>query len=415
MILLPYYLWKARRQAAKSQEELREHSLERLKRTVEHAHDTVPFYRRTWDREGFSPGDLQTLDDITRIPVIDKEDVLENWDDFVSSEASDHGNRGDFLRERTAGTTDDPLDVLKGKETYAYNWAVEQRAAGFYGAGVRDSQTVFKDRADIEKSRGVFGNRLLHRLFGDHHVPLDSPWPEQKQTIEETDPSILMIKPAVLTYLLYDMPDIDPDIIVTEGEVSDRPTRERAEERLGAPVHDLYGSKEFGLTGWSCPEDPSHYHVSTDHVILESVDDGEPVTGEYGTAVGTALTNHAFPLIRFNLGDLIKLSGDADCGSPFPAIEGIRGKKDRYVESGGERYYSRDVKDAVLSVEGVQRFRIRGEEGKTVELDIAPDYESGDVVETVVERLEELLGTGVDAEPRELSLDEYYKNELPQH
>ena len=51
-------------------EKLRELQLDRLKKQVKNVHDNNPYFRKVYEEAGFNPGDLKTLDDISKIPFM---------------------------------------------------------------------------------------------------------------------------------------------------------------------------------------------------------------------------------------------------------------------------------------------------------------------------------------------------------
>ena len=55
-----------------SREEIRAVQLAKLKETVAYAYERVPYYREKMDEMGVAPADIQTLDDVRRLPFTDK-------------------------------------------------------------------------------------------------------------------------------------------------------------------------------------------------------------------------------------------------------------------------------------------------------------------------------------------------------
>ena len=53
--------------------------LKKLKATVKHVYDNVEHYRKKMDEAGVKPEDIQSLDDITKLPFVTKEDIAENY------------------------------------------------------------------------------------------------------------------------------------------------------------------------------------------------------------------------------------------------------------------------------------------------------------------------------------------------
>ena len=62
-----------------SREEIAALQLGRLKWTLQHAYQNVPFYRRAFDRAGVAPADLRELSDLARFPLTTKQDLRDNY------------------------------------------------------------------------------------------------------------------------------------------------------------------------------------------------------------------------------------------------------------------------------------------------------------------------------------------------
>ena len=103
------------------------------------------------------------------------------------------------------------------------------------------------------------------------------------------------------------------------GESISPGTRTEIEEGFGADVVDRYGAMETGQMALQCPEG-IHYHVQSENVVVEVVNaDGQPVEpGEQGRVVVTTLHNYAFPLIRYQIDDVVTLGDSCSCGTWSP-------------------------------------------------------------------------------------------------
>lgn len=123
--------------------------------------------------------------------------------------------------------------------------------------------------------------------------------------------------------------DIRPKEIWTGGETLTAAARQRVRDVFGAAVRNHYGASEFLCMGWECSH--GHLHVNADWVILEPVDaQGQPVApGALShTTLLTNLANQVQPLIRYDLGDQIRMHAPGcECGSMLPRIE-VEGRVD---------------------------------------------------------------------------------------
>ncbi|MCC6898507.1 MAG: phenylacetate--CoA ligase family protein [Polyangiaceae bacterium] len=113
----------------------------------------------------------------------------------------------------------------------------------------------------------------------------------------------------------------------TFGETFEPDLRQRCRSVLGVPLVDAYSSAELGYLALQCPEH-THYHVQSEHVLLEVLrDDGSACgIGESGRVVVTALHAFAMPLIRYELEDFATLGEACPCGRGLPVIASIQGR-----------------------------------------------------------------------------------------
>jgi phenylacetate-coenzyme A ligase PaaK-like adenylate-forming protein len=116
--------------------------------------------------------------------------------------------------------------------------------------------------------------------------------------------------------------------------------RQFIEGAFGARVADCYSMAECPALTSGCPLGPGS-HVNADLALLEVVDDNyRPVPDGQpgGKVLVTSLYNHAQPLIRYEVGDVVTMSArPCPCGSPLPLIRSIQGRtRERFwVEVGG--------------------------------------------------------------------------------
>jgi phenylacetate-coenzyme A ligase PaaK-like adenylate-forming protein len=149
--------------------------------------------------------------------------------------------------------------------------------------------------------------------------------------------------------------------ICTAGELLSHARRQRIADLWNCRVYNLYGCTEAGNIAADCEE--GRLHLSWDHFLLEILDEGlrQPVSpGERGVAVLTTLTREAMPLVRFVLGDYVRLIDDhgCPCGRQSPVIEHFGRDLNRFRRepsgvqqpNSGERWiYVRDLEQRLLT------------------------------------------------------------------
>lgn len=115
----------------------------------------------------------------------------------------------------------------------------------------------------------------------------------------------------------------------TGGETLTPAVRSAVQQAFGAPVVNSYGASEFLALAGSCNR--GALHLNADWAVLEPVDaQYRPVPpGRFGhTTLLTNLANRVQPLIRYDLGDHVRIEAlPCACGSPLPVIE-VEGRTD---------------------------------------------------------------------------------------
>jgi phenylacetate-CoA ligase len=139
--------------------------------------------------------------------------------------------------------------------------------------------------------------------------------------------------------------------ICTAGELLSDARRERIAALWNCRVFNLYGCTEAGNIAADC--EAGRLHLSWDHFVLEVLDEQTlaPLPpGELGVAVLTTLTREASPLIRFQLGDYVRLhpKHDCPCGRQAPVIEHY-GRDLNRIQFGDRSYYVSELEQRLLA------------------------------------------------------------------
>lgn len=136
--------------------------------------------------------------------------------------------------------------------------------------------------------------------------------------------------------------------------------REELEAIFGARIHDGMGCADFAANFWSeCEHQVGMHFVGQGLIVAELVDPETEAPMEFeegavGELVYTAIQRECCPLIRFRIGDLVRVEGNGRCacGRRGPRIRGVGRTDDMLIVSGVNVYPS-----AVIDV--VDRFRPR--------------------------------------------------------
>lgn len=125
-------------------------------------------------------------------------------------------------------------------------------------------------------------------------------------------------------------------------------------------VADVYSCEEAGYIALQCPRH-EHYHVQSENLLVEVLDDaGKPCgPGETGRVVITTLHNFAMPLIRYELGDYAEVGEPCDCGRGLPVLTRILGRlRNMIVLPNGRRHWPSFPSALWHSVADIKQFRV---------------------------------------------------------
>ena len=161
-----------------------------------------------------------------------------------------------------------------------------------------------------------------------------TPVQTQLAWLNREDPDYLLTHPTVLAALLDAVEGGQTWArtrlreVRTLSEQLPEGLRARCQATLGVPLVDVYSARETGYMALQCPDHP-HYHVQSEGVRVEVLhDDGRPCApGEIGRVVVTPLHNFAFPLLRYDIGDLAEVGKPCPCGRGLPVLARILGRQ----------------------------------------------------------------------------------------
>jgi len=118
-----------------------------------------------------------------------------------------------------------------------------------------------------------------------------------------------------------------PRFILCSVEMLFAPMREMIEEVFGCPVYNMYGAAEVGWIAAECPAGKLHVFSFNNRVEVLNPDGSPTAPGGIGRVVVTPLHNLAMPLIRYDIGDLARVTSQpCSCGSPLPMLAEIEGR-----------------------------------------------------------------------------------------
>ncbi|MFF2942238.1 phenylacetate--CoA ligase PaaK [Streptomyces niveus] len=345
-------------------DELEALQLTRLRATLRHAYERVPFYRESFDAAGLRPDDCRSLADLARFPFTAKTDLRDNYPfGMFAVDQKDvrriHASSGTTGRPTVVGYTQGDLD----------NWA-DVVARSIRAAGGRPGHKVH-----VAYGYGLFtgglGAHYGAERLGCTVIPASGGMTaRQVQLITDFRPEIIMVTPSYMLTLLdeFERQGVDPrttslKVGIFGAEPWTQDMRREIEERFAIDAVDIYGLSEVMGPGVAqeCVETKDGLHIWEDHFYPEVVDPftGEVLPeGEEGELVFTSLTKEAMPVIRYRTRDLTRLlPGTARV---FRRMEKVTGRTDDMVILRGVNLFPTQIEEIVLRTAGVApHFQLR--------------------------------------------------------
>ncbi len=384
-----------------SRDEIAALQLERLKWSLRHAWENVPFYRKKFDEAKVHPDDLKELSDLAKFPFTTKQDLRDNYPFGMFAVP-----REEVVRvHASSGTTGKPTVVGYTKNDIR-TWA-KLMARAFRSAGLRKGDIL----------HNAYGYGLFTGGLGAHYggeelgltvIPVSGGMTARQVTlINDFRPDGIAVTPSYMLAILdeFRKQGLDPresslKVGIFGAEPWTNAMRREIEEAFDMHAVDLYGLSEIIGPGVACEcvETKDGLHIYEDHFYPEIID---PETGavledsERGELVFTSLTKEAFPIIRYRTRDLTRLlPGTA---RSFRRMEKVTGRTDDMMIIRGVNVFPTQIEEQLLKVEGLApHFQIvLTRDGRmdvmTIRTEALPEAADETARSTMADRLERLV------------------------
>jgi phenylacetate-CoA ligase len=294
-------------------DELRSLQLKRLQWSLAQAYEHVGHYRSSFDSSGIHPGQIRRLEDLQRVPFLNKQDFRDHYPFGLLAVPRDqimrlHASSGTTGNATVVGYTRNDID----------NWA-GLVARSIHAAGGRPG-----DRIHVAYGYGLFtgglGAHYGAERLGCTVIPMSGGQTEkQVQLIRDLQPDLIMVTPSYMLAIGEEFVRQGADPTETSlragifgAEPWSQGMRQQIESRFNIDALDIYGLSEVMGPGVAseCIETKDGAVIWEDHFYPEIVD---PVTGavlpdgEEGELVLTSLTKEALPVIRYRTRDRTRL------------------------------------------------------------------------------------------------------------
>ena len=314
-------------------DDINKHRIMSLHTLLTHASLRSPYYKNQFNELNVDIKDFTRVTDLTQLPILTKDIILNNFYDLLSSQYRDA-----VWKKSTGGSTGQPLHFAYTKESY--EWRVAMSKRGYSWAGARPgSKQAYIWGIQLGKVSQIqqMKERLHH--FIDRQLYFNC-FDFDERAMVQCLSDLNRFRPETIigyTNPLYNLAlfigdnskvSFMPKGVICAAEKVHPYQREVIERVFGAKVFNTYGSREFMLIAAEC-EKHEGLHVSAENLIVEIIkEDGTPAKdGETGRIIVTDLHNFGMPFIRYEIGDLgVATSKACSCGRGLPLITDVVGR-----------------------------------------------------------------------------------------
>ena len=315
-----------------STEELLVKQWQELEKLLAHAYSQSPYYRELFDKLGLHPNDIKSHEDLRKIPICSRQDILEHKDRMIADNF-----RSKVMHKGTGGSSGIPMQFALDTNSYEWRTAVTQRGYGWAGCEA-GQHTLYLWGTDIaptpwRKLKTDLYHRAFNRKMFNCFELTETEMHRCLNYINSRKPTGIV----AFTTAIYNFARFIEDnglschpvkSVVTGAEKLYPHQREVIERALHTRVFNTYGCREVMLIAAEC-EEHQGLHVSVDNLLVEVINGDEPAQpGERGDIVITDLHNYGMPFIRYRNGDVvIQGEGSCPCGRGLPLIQDIDGRR----------------------------------------------------------------------------------------
>ena len=404
-------------------DEMRKIQSIRLRNVVERVYHNTTFYRKKMQELGITPDDIQTIDDIVKLPFTVKQDLRDNYPFGLMAVPM-----SEIVRlHASSGTTGKPIVVGYTRKDLN-NWS-EVVARCLTANGLSRNDIV-----QVSYGYGLFTGGLgAHsgiETIGGTVIPMSSGnTQKQIQLMHDFGANGLACTPSYALYLAetiresgIPLEEFKLKVGVFGAEPWTENMRKELEEKLNIKAYDIYGLTEIcgpGVGGECEHQDGTH--LWEDHFFPEIIDPDtlQPVEpGQQGELVFTTLTKEGMPMIRYRTRDLTSLIYEqCPCGRTAVRMNRILGRSDDMLIIRGVNVFPSQIESVILELDEFEPYylivvdRINNIDTFQVQVELRPEFYSDEVnrvialKKKIAARLQSVVGIQPDikiVEPRSI-------------
>jgi len=339
-------------------ESLRKGQLARLKAIAKLAWDKVEPYRARMQNASVTPDDIQSLDDIARLPFTVKTDLRDSYPFGLLA-----APMSEVVRlHASSGTTGKPIVVAYTAEDMQVWTSTMVRA--FHACGCHRGDVV-QNAYGYGLFTGGLGFHYGAEALGATVIPVSGGNTDRQiMLMKDFGPTVVCSTPSYFVHIIERAGELGVDLRTLPLRVGlfgaepwSNAMRRHMEKGAGIKAYDMYGLSEIagpGIGAECCCQEG--LHIFEDCYYPEIID---PATGDVlpagqeGELVLTTLRKAAMPMIRYRTRDITSFVCEpCECGRTIRRIRRIGRRTDDMLIIRGVNVFPSQIESALLAIEG---------------------------------------------------------------
>lgn len=368
-----------------------------LRQLLKYAYMNIPYYADMFVRLNLKPEDIISIDDLRKLPILTKEDVVKNIDKLVS--------HGAAKLMSTSGTTGKSMQFYLDRRYIFARLAFIKRSYDMMSIRNQDkniflwSIPFIKDKVDNYFLYEPLLKRLSLSTVPKHTKGLD----KYLILIKQFNPCYVIGSPSLMYHLACYAKEnaingIKFNTFVSWSENIFPYQREIIESEFQCEVFNWYMTEERVISAIECQKHKG-MHIDMERGIWEIIDkDGKRVTdGEQGRVITTGFYNNTMPFIRYEIGDVAAISRKpCSCGRGLPLLESFDGRHNETLQWNGKVVYSTPLSVIISQFKNIKECQFIQEHSDEIMLNIVKrekytEHDTQELIYTLRKKIDDNL------------------------
>ena len=322
----------------KEMKHLKMFQFNKFKKLIHHAHKRIPMYRELYDSHSFEPQEVQSYDDIEKVPIITRE-FIQSFP--LRKRVDARVFEKNIMKARTSGSTGEPMEMWMDRTEsliitlkvlrYFREWGYLPHYNTIRLWGGSKAKTSFIQKFGLLRVKDI-------EIVGRSEAATDDILKNKCHVLYASRSSL----EAFADELDKRKVEFKPRIVVSTGEMLMKEHRDRFRKIFGCDTLNHYASEELGTIAWECPDHRHNLHMDMETAMINFRDVSVRSNGgKMGSIILTNLESFVMPFIRYDQGDQILMPENdrCPCGRTLPILGQVFGRNEDVLDFNGRKYY----------------------------------------------------------------------------